>query len=125
MISFSRSEISFWLPCPPPPPHRRPLGLGELALERVCLNEKHIRARFRPRILGGRVEADEVARNELEVFEIKGRRAVRFLCTFLFQQAGGLVGAAINGIMKRQIVEPEFVGRLGTETVTSSMGLAR
>ena len=53
------------------------LRLREFALEGIGLDKEHIRARFRTGVLGRGVDADNVARDELEVLEREGGRAVR------------------------------------------------
>ena len=47
------------------------LRLREFALEGIGLNEEHVAASFGVRVLCGGVDADQIARNEFEVFEAR------------------------------------------------------
>ena len=90
-------------------PARRLLGLREFPLERIGLDEEHVGARFGARVLGRGVDADEIAGHQLEILEGQRGGAVGLLFAGPLEQADGLFGAAVDRIMKAEIVQAEFI----------------
>ena len=77
------------------------LRLRKLALKRVGLDEHHVGAGFGVGVLSGGVDADQIARNQFEIFEREGGGAVGLLYAFLREQIDDGFGAAVDGIMQR------------------------
>ena len=65
------------------------------------------------RVLGGRVDAHQIAGNQLEIFQRNRGRTVGFFRALLLQQIHGGFGAAVDRIMQRDALEAVFVGGLG------------
>ena len=72
------------------------------------MDEIHIRARFGAGVLGGRVHAHDIARNEFEILEGKDRGVVHLLAALFLQHAHGFFVATVDGIMHGDIVEAEL-----------------
>jgi hypothetical protein len=83
--------------------------LRVLALKGIGLDEGNVGARFGVRILGHRVEADDVARYRFEIFERKRGGSVGLLCAFLLEQVDRLFGPAVHRIMQRHFGDAKFV----------------
>ena len=94
-------------------PAARLLRLRKLALKRVGLDEHHIGVGFGVGVLGGGVDANQIARNELEILQRERGRAVGLLFALLLEQIHGSLGAAVDRIMQRDAVEAVLVGGLG------------
>ena len=80
IISFSRFEMSVWLPAAAATTAATAhlLRLRELALEWVCLDKGHVGARFRMTVLRRGVEADQIAGNQLEILQAQRGGAAHF-----------------------------------------------
>ena len=85
--------------------------MREFALEGIRLDERHIGVRFGVRVLCHRVEADDVARHGLKVFQGKCGRAVGLLHALLLEQTDGLFRPAIHRIMQRHFRDAELIIR--------------
>ncbi len=91
----------------------RLLRLRKLALKRVGLDEHHVGVGFGVGVLGGGVDADQIARNQLEILQRKRGRAVGLFFALLLEQIHRGLGAAVDRIMQRDTVEAVLVGGLG------------
>ena len=111
MISFWRCEIWFWSfssSSPPPPPPPRLLGLRVVALEGLRFDEEHVGADRLAGVLGGRVDAHDVAGHDVEILEREGGRAAGGLAV-LRRHRHDLFGAAVDGVVERDLLEAEIV----------------
>ena len=62
------------------------LRLREFALERIDLDEHHVRVRFGARVLRGGVDAHQIARHQLEILQREHARTRRLLFARLLEQ---------------------------------------
>ncbi len=88
------------------------LGLREFPLERIGLDEGDVRARFCAGVFGNRVEAHHIAGHQLEILEGKHGGTIRLFHALLLEQIDRLLGAAVDRVMKRHVVEAKLIVRL-------------
>ena len=117
MISFSRREISLGIVALAAAPAATTAAAGllrlrEFALERIDLDEHHVRVRLGARVLRGGVDAHQIARHQLEILQREHARTRRLLVARLLEQTNGLLGPAVDRIVQVQILETEIVLRL-------------
>ena len=84
------------------------LRLRELALERVCLDKRHVGARFRMSILGRGIKANQVSRNQLEIFQAQRRRAAHVLRARLVVAAQPFFRSTVDGIVEAHLVQAKL-----------------
>ena len=63
-------------------------------------------------VLGGGVDADQIARNQLEILQRERGGSVGLFCSLLVEQINSSLWAAVDRIVQREIVETVFVGSL-------------
>ena len=81
------------------------LRLREVPLIRVGLDEHHIGMGFGVGVLGGGVDAHQIAGNQLEILKRKRGRAVGLSCALLLEQVHRFLWRAVDRIMQRDAVE--------------------
>src|SRR5205814_2445840 len=91
------------------------LRLREFALERIDLDEDHVRLRLGARVLSAGVDAHEVARHQLEILQREHLGTRRLLVARLLEKTNGVLGTSVDGVVEVQILEPELVLRLDGE----------
>ena len=85
----------------------------------------NVGARFGVSVLRRRVEADQIARHQLEIFQAQCRRSRRHsFAPGCLSMLIVCVRSAVDRVMKADIVQAESSAAF-TPTVTSSIGLAR
>src|ERR1019366_9438311 len=85
------------------------LGLGVVALEGLGLNEEDIGAAGGARILGGGVQADDVARLHFEILQRNHGSTGGIPGVLGRQQGNGFFGAAIHGVVQGDVAQREIV----------------
>src|SRR5258708_30069003 len=91
----------------------RLLRLRKLALKRVGLDEQHIGVGFSVGVLGGGVDTNQIARNELEILQRERGRAVDLFFALLLEQIDRSLGASVDRIIQRDTAETILAGGLG------------
>ena len=87
------------------------LRLRIFLFERLRFNESHVGLSGAERILCRGIDADQIARHQLEVFQRDHSFARRFLDAFLVEQGNYLFLASIHGVVEIHAVQAEIVFR--------------
>ena len=99
LLAFGNLLLFFTLPLPL---SAAGLRLRILFFKRLRFNEVDIGTRGSTRVAGAGVDADNIARHQLVVFEVQRGAAIRFFPAFAVQERDSLLIAAIYGVVQLQ-----------------------